>query len=257
MKELVKRLARSMGVEIRRIPSSKAMWPKEDTEPPQDELLRDEHWIYHVLQMANKHYQPAKMQYHRTPYGDDTRLKYMTYFLDVRDQRVLEIGPLEGHHSVILEKMGIRENIAVEARQDNLRKCSRIKEKYRLDRTTFLQHDLERLYRGQERPRFAGPFDLVFCLGLLYHVSEPAKALEWFRSQAPTLFLGTQYIEGEVDGAESYYHNGRGYRAVRESEFGHYDPTTGKWQHATIGQLAWISTARNWLNAGHLGQRYG
>jgi len=81
--------------------------------------------------------------------------------------RTLEIGPLEGHHSVLLEKMGVRENVAIESRDDNLRKCLRIKEKYRLDHTTFLQQDLERLYSGQEKPQFNGPFDLVFCLGVL------------------------------------------------------------------------------------------
>jgi hypothetical protein len=54
---------------------------------------------------------------------------------NVRDQRVLEMGPLEGHHNIILEKMGVRENIALESRVDNLRKCNRIKDKYRLDCT--------------------------------------------------------------------------------------------------------------------------
>ncbi len=93
--------------------------------------------------------------------------------------------------------MGVRENIAIEARAENLRKCNRIKEKYGLEHTTFLQHDLEQLYSGQETPQFQGSFDLVFCLGVLYHVPDPAKALAWFRSQASALFLGTHYIEIE------------------------------------------------------------
>ena len=187
LKTIIKRAAYYSGLEIRRIPAVPA-WPKPDTEPPRDEILCNERWVYHALQMANRSYQPERMQYHRTVHGDDTRIKYMTYFLDVRDQRVLEIGPLEGHHSVILEKMGVRENIALESRADNLRKCNRIKDKYRLDRTRFLQHDLERLYRGEDQAQFSGQFDLVFCLGILYHVPEPGRALEWFRSQSPTLF---------------------------------------------------------------------
>jgi hypothetical protein len=80
LKTIVKRAASSAGLEIRRIPSSAPLWPKPDTEPPQDEILRDERWIYHALQMANRNYRPAKMQYHRTVHGDDTRIKYMTYF---------------------------------------------------------------------------------------------------------------------------------------------------------------------------------
>jgi hypothetical protein len=211
LKTVIKRAAYYSGLEIRRIPAVPA-WPKPDTEPPRDEILCNERWVYHALQMANRSYQPEKMEYHRTVHGDDTRIKYMTYFLDVRDQRVLEIGPLEGHHSIILEKMGVRENIALESRVDNLRKCNRIKDKYRLDRTRFLEHDLERLYRGEEQPQFSGQFDLVFCLGVLYHVPEPGRALEWFRSQSPTLFLGTHYPEDSEGEAEIYSHRARQYR---------------------------------------------
>jgi hypothetical protein len=227
IKTLAKRAARSVGFEVHRITEQpKSEWPQPDTEPPQDEILHDERWFYHALQMANRHYRPAKMQYHRTVYGEDTRIKYMAYFLDVRDQRMLEIGPLEGHHSVILEKMGVRENVSIEARAENLRKCNRIKEKYHLDRTTFLQHDLERLYRGEERPAFQSGFDLVFCLGVLYHLSEPGKALQWFRSQSATLFLGTHYVSS--GDSETYIHNGREYRCRRFAEGGRFDEKTGK-----------------------------
>jgi 2-polyprenyl-3-methyl-5-hydroxy-6-metoxy-1,4-benzoquinol methylase len=148
---------------------------------------------------------PDILRYHRTIYGDDERLKYIIYFLDVRDQRVLEIGPLEGHHSVILEKMGVRENLAIESRADNLRKCQRIKEKYHLDHTQFLQYNLEDLYRREVIPSFSGPFDLVFCQGVLYHLPDPGRGLEWMRSQASTLFLGTYYCEGNPEARYSLF----------------------------------------------------
>ena len=131
-----------------------------DSEPPEDEVIRGP-WMYHVLQMANRYYRPPTLRYHRSKFGEDKRIKYIAYFLDLRGLRTLEIGPLEGHHSVLLEKMGVQENVAIESRDENLRKCRRIKEKYGLDCTTFLQQDLEWLYSGQEKPQFDGPFDLV------------------------------------------------------------------------------------------------
>jgi hypothetical protein len=225
MKAIAKRLARSLGYEISKIQSPSA-WPPPDSEPPEDEVIPGP-WIYHVLQMANQHYQPRTLRYHRTKYGDDQRIKYIAYFLDLRGLRTLEIGPLEGHHSVLLEKMGVRENVAIESRDDNLRKCLRIKEKYRLDHTTFLQQDLERLYSGQEKPQFTGPFDLVFCLGVLYHVPEPAKALEWFRSQANTLFLGTHFAEPRERSDATYVCNGKSYRVKQWREGGLMDPASG------------------------------
>src|SRR4051794_6086555 len=103
MKALIKKSLLQLGYEIRRRSHP-------DSPAPTDEVLAGP-WIYHVLQMSNRYYRPNILRYHRGPYGDDERLKYIAYFLDVRDQRVLEIGPLEGHHSIILEKMGVRENI--------------------------------------------------------------------------------------------------------------------------------------------------
>ena len=187
-------------------------WPQPDTPAPVDELLGGP-WIYHVLQMANRYYRPSVLRYHRAV-GDDNRLKYITYFLDVRDQRVLEIGPLEGHHSVILEKMGVRENIAIEGRAENLKKCLRVKEKYHLDHTQFLQYNLESLYKEELVPAFAGPFDLVFCLGVLYFMPDPGRALAWMRSQSNTLFLGTSYIAEEPRQAECYSYGGKAYRGL-------------------------------------------
>jgi 2-polyprenyl-3-methyl-5-hydroxy-6-metoxy-1,4-benzoquinol methylase len=225
VKGVVKRVARSLGYEIRKIQPGSSAWPPPDNAPPEDEVIRGP-WISHVLRMANRYYQPPTLRYSK--YGEDQRIKYVAYFLDLRGLRTLEIGPLEGAHSVLLEKMSVRENVAIESREENLRKCKRVKEKYRLDHTTFLQHDLEQLYSGQEKPQFDGPFDLVFCLGVLYHVPEPAKALAWFRSQANTLFLGTHYISEPREQADvTYLRNGKSYRVKEWREGGLLDLTSG------------------------------
>ena len=225
IKAALKKVVRALGYEIRKIQPKPL---EEDCDPIQDEVISGP-WLSGVLQIANRHYDPPVLRYRRTTYGDDQRLKYMMYFLDLRGYRVLELGPFEGHLSVLLEKMGVRENIAIEARAENLRKCNRIKEKYGLEHTTFLQHDLERLYSGRETPQFRGPFDLVFCLGVLYHVPDPAKALAWFRSQASVLFLGTHYLEPNQrsDSDATYQSNGKSYRVREHREGGLADPISG------------------------------
>jgi tetratricopeptide (TPR) repeat protein len=152
-------------------------------------------WLYHAPQMASQAYRPPRLAYEPGEYGDDERLKYILYFLDVRGWRVLEIGPQEGHHSLILDKMGVRALVGVEARLENVNKCNLMKERHHLDNTIFVQQNLEHLYEGREAPKFAGPFDLVFCCGVLYHLPNPAMCLEWFRTQAKTLFLATAYYE--------------------------------------------------------------
>jgi hypothetical protein len=229
VKALLRKVLWKLGYELRRR-GPELLQP--DTDRPDASTLRDEvlggPWVENVLQVSNKYYCPPALRFHYTRFGEDTRLKYITDFLDFRDQRILEIGPLEGHHSILLEKMGVRENIAVEARLDNLQKCVRIKEKYHLDRTRFVQGDLERLCSGEETASFSGPFDLVFCLGVLYHLPDPGRGLEWMRSQSGMLFLGTHYrdrLPAPDDVAYSY--RGKSYRAREYQEHGVGDPISG------------------------------
>jgi hypothetical protein len=154
----------------------------------------------------------------------------------VRDQRVLELGALNGIHSFILEKLGVSETISVEGREENLLECLKLKELYGLDRTTFVLHDIEKLYCMEQQPLFSGLFDLVYCCGLLYHLPEPARALRWFRSEAPTLFLSTHYVEGAElwryceptfqFGRPSIY-EGREYTGAWYREAGRHDPLSG------------------------------
>lgn len=218
----LQRMLRVLGYDVRRVSD----WPKADCPPPVDEEIAGP-WMYHVLQMSNRSYSPPALCYRRGPFGDDHRLKYLLYFLDLRDWRVLEIGPLEGHHSLILEKLGVRETIAIESREDNLRKCNRIKQKYGLARTQYIMHDLEKLYTGVETPRFEGVFDLVFCLGVLYHVPEPAKALAWMRTRSSRLFLGTHYIDRIRTKPFVYRHEGVEYHGALHDEGGLRNPISG------------------------------
>jgi hypothetical protein len=179
--------------------------------------------------MANRAYRPPRVPYERMPRGGDVRVKYLLYFLDLRGLRVLELGPRDGHQSIMLEKLGVAEVVAVEGRPENLEHCLRTKERYGLDRTTFHLADVEALARGSVPPPFEGTFDLVYCTGVLYHLREPAPVLEWCRRQAPTLFLQTHYVEeGAADRYRrpdfrdtTYRHAGREYRAmVFEEEAG-------------------------------------
>jgi hypothetical protein len=147
-----------------------------------------------VEQMANRNWRPDRLAYALPRQGPDERLKYLLYFLDVRGKRVLELGPRAGHHTFFLDKMGAREIVGVEGRPTNVEVCNETKERYGLP-ARFVCQDLERLASGEVQPDFEGGFELVFNLGLLYHLSDPYTLLAWSRAQAPELFLGTHYVE--------------------------------------------------------------
>ena len=105
------------------------------------------------------------------------------------------LGPLEGHHSVLLEKMGVRENIAIEARTENMRKCARIKEKYGLVNTTFLQQNIEDLIAASSSHCIQVNSISLFALGSCTTCPIRSRRLNGSVLNRISLFLGTHYVE--------------------------------------------------------------
>jgi 2-polyprenyl-3-methyl-5-hydroxy-6-metoxy-1,4-benzoquinol methylase len=199
-----------------------------------DWMSGTDEWVY-IDEIANRHWRPRTLGYKTSRYGDDVRLKHMLYFLDVRDQRILELGPRSGHHTVLLDKMGAREIVGIEARAENVERCNLARERFRLP-ALFVRQDLERLASGAEQPQFELGFDLVFNLGLLYHLADPYAVLRWGREMAPTLFLGTHYVEPR---ARRHYKQPifqptsyRGQPAIAYREGGLADPRSGTSSHS-------------------------
>src|ERR1700761_6879659 len=93
MKALIKRAAKSVGYEIRRIQPTHSSENGEGA--PQDEIVEGP-WESYVLQMANQHYRPASLHYHGSKYGDDQRLKHIAYFLICGDCASWRPVPLRG-----------------------------------------------------------------------------------------------------------------------------------------------------------------
>jgi SAM-dependent methyltransferase len=81
--------------------------------------------------------------------------------------RVLDLGCLEGMVSVELARRGARV-VGIEAREANVAKARFAKETLELDNLEIIQDDVRNLSRARH-----GSFDLVLCLGILYHLPAP------------------------------------------------------------------------------------
>jgi SAM-dependent methyltransferase len=126
---------------------------------------------------------------------------------------VLELGSLEGGHSVELARRGFQV-VAVEGREENVRRARWI---CRLFKTggSVVCADLEATPLS-----VFGRFDLIFCSGLLYHLPKPWELVEQFPAAAPALFLSTHYAEEEEVTVSGL--GGRWYK-----ELGRTDPLSG------------------------------
>jgi hypothetical protein len=108
--------------------------------------------------------------------------------------RVLELGPLEGAHSYMLEQRGAAAITAIEANRRAYMKCLVMKETLGMARTRFLLGDFVEYLRTPPEPRF----DVAIASGVLYHMRDPVTLLARLSRACDRLFLWTTYYDAEA-----------------------------------------------------------
>lgn len=112
----------------------------------------------------------------------------------VEGARVLELGPLEGAHSWMLEQRGAASVIAIEANRRAWLKCLVMKETLGMTRTRFLVGDFVEYLRTPPEPRF----DVIVGSGVLYHMRDPVTLLARLARACDRLLLWTHYYDAEA-----------------------------------------------------------
>jgi Methyltransferase domain len=102
--------------------------------------------------------------------------------------RVLEPGPLEAAHTFLLKGLGAAEIVAVEANTEAFLKCLIVKEVLALTNARFLCGDILAYLKECDRR-----FDLVFCSGVLYHMSDPVDLIRLIALRTDKCFVWTHY----------------------------------------------------------------
>jgi tRNA (mo5U34)-methyltransferase len=103
--------------------------------------------------------------------------------------RVLDSACNEGWFSFEVAKLGAKEVIGFDAREENIRKAELVQAQTGADSVTFAVDNI-----FDVTPERYGMFDLVLCLGLMYHLEDPMGALRRLRSVASEFCV----IETEV-----------------------------------------------------------
>lgn len=130
----------------------------------------------------------------RAPLFEDDRVTWaVAQAGGVRGKRILEIGPLEGGHSTMLERAGAAEVVAVEANTRSFLKCLCVKEVFGLRAVRFHLGDCMAFME-----RDPGGWDMVFASGILYHMQDPMHFLALLPKMAPKLLLWTHFYDERI-----------------------------------------------------------
>lgn len=108
----------------------------------------------------------------------------------VNGAECIELGPLEGGHSYMLQKAGAARVTAVEANMDAFLKCLIVKEIFELDSCRFLCGDaVEYLQTVEHR------YDVCWCAGFLYHMVDPVQLIKLISERTSRLYIWTHYYD--------------------------------------------------------------
>ncbi|HEX4749663.1 MAG TPA: hypothetical protein VH302_08995 [Bryobacteraceae bacterium] len=109
---------------------------------------------------------------------------------DLNGRDIIELGPLEGAHTYMLEQAGCRSIRSIEGNPRAYLKCLVMKEVVGLQHTHFLCGDfVEYLRSGPERA------DALIASGVLYHMTNPAELLYLISRVTDCVFLWTHYYD--------------------------------------------------------------
>jgi len=121
---------------------------------------------------------------------NDDRIKWLSQKIKLVGSRVLELGPLEAAHTLMLEKEGANV-LSIEANVGAFLRCLVVKNQFNL-KSKFLLGDFNKLIDEESK------FDLVLASGVLYHMSNPVAFLEKFSKCSERIFLWTHYFDMDL-----------------------------------------------------------
>jgi hypothetical protein len=125
----------------------------------------------------------------------------------VSGKDVLELGPLEGAHTYLLDSGGARSVTAIEANKRSYLKCLLTKEVMNIKNSKFLLGDFVSWLEREQRE-----FDCIWASGVLYHMREPLHLLELISSHTDNVYIWTHYFQ---DDGRPYHLPFLGKRSVR------------------------------------------
>ncbi len=122
---------------------------------------------------------------------EDARISWAAESLGgMKGKKILELGPLEGGHTYMLERLGAASILSIEANTRAYLKCLIAKEILGLKRTHFLVGDFIEYLKGNHTE-----FDVAIASGVLYHMKNPVELIALLAKVTDKMFIWTHYYD--------------------------------------------------------------
>jgi len=159
------------------------------------------------------------------PTGDMRIAMFKSASGPLAGKRLLELGPLEGGHTLQLAREGASV-LAIEGREANFRRCLFIKDLFALDNAEVILGDLRDVDLNT-----LGRFDSIFNVGVLYHLNKPWTLLTSLGKVSSRMFLSTHCAPSEKANVTIEV-DGHRLRGMRWREGSVKDPLSGLQKHS-------------------------
>ncbi|MCK5719458.1 MAG: class I SAM-dependent methyltransferase [Thiomargarita sp.] len=111
----------------------------------------------------------------------------------VKGNKILELGPLEGGHTYMLENSGANSILAIESNTRSYLKCLITKEILNLKQAHFQLGDfIHYLKHTQEY------YDVCIASGVLYHMKQPAELIHLISKVSRKVVIWTHYYDQKL-----------------------------------------------------------
>ncbi len=110
----------------------------------------------------------------------------------------IELGPLEGGHSYMLQNKGAKKITAIEANSRAFLKCLCVKEILNLEKVEFQFGDFRKYFEQSSEK-----FDVLIASGVLYHMIDPLTLITQMCKASDKIFLWTHYYDQKA--IDSHY----------------------------------------------------
>jgi tRNA (mo5U34)-methyltransferase len=162
----------------------------------------------------------------------DRRVVMLNDRIGLADKSVVEVGCFEGIHTSSL-CLFARTVTAVDARVENVAKAILRASLYGFSPTVFVCNVEE-----YPLPAELSSFDVMFHVGVLYHLRDPVRHLTEISALCRTALLLDTHVAEDGETTAEYEVAGKPYRYKKFTEGGHQEVFSGVYEHSK-----WLTTA--------------